>query len=117
MSDLVPLYPNYTGPTAPMVAPGRADYLLQFPSWIDQVSVSTVNATWTPPAGARFVLFSTVSGVNIAVKPNGAAVFPSGAVSNGSASYPNPVGFELTGINTLGIIADSAGTVTMICYG
>lgn len=95
---------------------GRIDFFPKVPDYVDHVVLSTVNATWAKPAGARWAVFSSTSECNFAVKANGAATFPAGAVTDGSGAFLNPTQFDVGDIATLGIIADGTGVLTIACY-
>lgn len=95
---------------------GRVDYFVQVCRYVDHVAISTASATWTKPAGARYVIFSS-TGPNFAIRANAAAVFPAGGLTDGSGSALNPSQRDVSDIDTLGIIADGSGILTIECYG
>ena len=103
------------------ISGGRINYFPKIKNaHIDSLDISTNSVFYTLPIGppkGRFIIFSVPSGVNFAVEADAAAVFPSGDVSNGTASFLNPGQLDCKGATTLGIIADQSPTISLIVYG
>lgn len=95
------------------------------PEYVDHVVlVANVVSSYTVPAGATVVLFSST--VPFYVKPNADPAIPSVAVTNGTGADYNPTGYYLinldgvstpgTAITTLRFISSSAGVVTIVVH-
>jgi len=86
-----------------------AKLLLGKPAHVDSVALTGAGGAvvYTIPAGCTQVLLSPYPlGANFLVNPNGTAARPSGDVTDGSASIPNPLGFRgLTPGGTLSFVA------------
>jgi len=99
----------------------KADANGDFPTWCrvpsDTINSFTLTAgaavVATVPALAGKVFFSCDA--DFYVKHNGAASVP-GAVSDGSACELNPACYIVSPADTLGIIAEANGTITLSYY-
>lgn len=87
----------------------------------DNVALAGAGAAvaYTIPAGCTMVALSPYpAGTNFLVNPNGTAARPSGNVTNGSASIPNPLGFRgLTPGGTLSFVAGADNVDVTILAG
>jgi hypothetical protein len=96
-------------------ANGEQIFLRPAPLYVDTRDLAAnTNETHTVPAGADCVIFSADG--DFYAKPNGAATMVAADVTDGSGSELNPVGWELTGVVTLGLIAPAARKVTLSFY-
>jgi hypothetical protein len=98
-------------------AAGRVDYFLPTPTHVDVVALSTSNATYTLPAGARWLVFSPIGGANFAVRKDAVAVFPAAGVTNGTGSFLNPSQLDVQGVTSLGIISNESSFLSIAVYG
>lgn len=95
--------------------------LLAKPAHLDNVALTGAGAAvaYTIPAGMTTCVFSPYpKSADFVVNANGTAVRPTTNVTNGSASFPNPMGLSgLTPGGTLSFIAGAADVnVTIIAY-
>lgn len=94
------------------------------PEYVDHVVlVANVVTSYTVPAGATVVLFSST--VPFYVKPNANPAVPAASVLDGTGADYNPTGYYLipldgtgtgTAITTLRFISSSAGVVTIVVH-
>ena len=66
------------------------------------------------PSDAKYVIFSAEA--DFYAKKAGTAVVPSADVTDGTASELNPAGYDIEGVTTIGLISDTAQTITMAFY-
>ncbi len=95
-------------------ANGDLTFARSAPLYIDARDLAaSTNETHTVPAGADYVIFSADG--DFFAKPNGAAAIP-GDVTDGSASELNPVIWDLSGVTTIGLIANAVRKITLSFY-
>lgn len=97
-------------------AGGNPNTLIRIaPTYVNARSLAAnVNEDTTIPTGAKRVIFAGTC--NFYAKPGGTAAVP-GDVTNGSASELNPSAWHLDGSFTvIGLISDTACTVTVTYY-
>lgn len=89
--------------------------LRRMPTYVDvRVLAASTNEDHTVPADAKYVVFS--SEANFYAKRGGTAVEPAGDVTDGTASELNPVGYDIEGVTTIGLISATAQTITLAFY-
>lgn len=105
---------------------GSAMGIRNAPGWVDAEILSATNVSHAVPSGANWVVFSSTG--PFFAKPNGAAVVPVGAVTDGSASELSPAAWQLrplgydgpkssgVAITTIGLISSGTPTVTLSFY-
>ena len=99
----------------------KADANGDFPTWcrvpsgyVDSFTLTAgVAVVATVPASAGKVFFSC--DCDFFVKHNGAAAVPA-VISDGSASELNPACYIISPGDTLGIVAEANGTITLTYY-
>lgn len=85
------------------------------PDYIDaRVLAANTNEDHTVPATAKYVIFSADG--DFYAKPGGTAAVPAADVTNGTGSELNPVIWDLTGVSTIGLIAEATRKVTLTFY-
>lgn len=73
-----------------------------------------VAETITPPAGARFCIFSGNSGLgDFYVRVGGTATVPSGDSSDGTSSFCNPGYCKVRPLEDISVISSNAGILTV----
>jgi hypothetical protein len=98
-----------TGSTSPA-------YLRVMPAYTDRrVLAANTNEDHTPPAGARWVIFSA-NCVEWYAKVGGTAAIAAGDVTAGTASTMNPSGFDINGVTSIGLISPTACAITLDFY-
>jgi len=76
------------------------------------------NTSHAVPEGAKRVFFSPSGGIiSFYAMPNDEAEIPSGSITDGTASIPNPVCWELDGsITSIGLISAESGKIGLIFF-
>jgi len=96
---------------------GRGAYFPRFPREVQQVSISaSASVAVSVPTGARYVIFGFEPGANVAVRANAAAVYPAGALADGSGALISPSQFNVEELVTLNFIAKSTATVVSLAF-
>lgn len=100
----------------PDTAGRYSSFLRLLPTYVNaRVLAAGVNESFTVPATARYVIFSSTCGVYY-VKTGGTAAVPAADVTDGSGSELNPAGYFIEGATSLGVISPSACIVTAAFY-
>lgn len=86
------------------------------PAYVDAlVLAANVNESVTVPTGVIRVVFYTTC-VNFYVRSGSTAAIPVADVADGTASIPNPIGFAIDGITSLGVISPAACVLALAFY-
>ncbi len=94
---------------------GSRHLLRRMPTYVDaRVLAASTNEDHTVPSGTKYVIFS--SSADFYASRGGSAAVPSGDVTDGTGSELNPVGYDLEGVTTIGLISETAQTITMSFY-
>ena len=97
-------------------ANGSPSFLRVAPGYVQtRVLAAATAETVTPPATARFVVFS--ADAHFWVDPHGAtAAVPAADVTDGTSPELNPSGYELRGMASFSVISPTACKLSMAFY-